>query len=528
MLFNRFTSRFIAGATTLLASCCLGLLITGCSMPIKEQPATNLSTIEATPKDPCLIYDDELHEFTVPQPAQIWPRMRAGFGIDDNAAGNGSQRIAKRLAWYEKHPKHIGAVTLRGELYLHFILEKLDEKNLPYELALIPMAESGFDPFAYSHATASGLWQFMPRTGKYLGLEQNWWYDGRRDVTASTEAALNYLVSLNKQFDGDWLLTLAAYNGGPGNVRKAIKKNRKKGKPTDYWSLKLPKETEYYIPKILALKEVLLRPDIHNVTLPPIADAPYFALAQIDGQLDLAQAAKLANVDIDEIYQLNPGFNQWATAPDGPHCLVVPATKYDNFIDALQELPNSERVTWERYTIKQGDALISIAKKYRTNPELLKEINNLKNNNIRAGKTLLVPRASQENHFYILSSAQRQKAKQTRGKGVRMEYTVKSGDSLWTIARQYNTSTSQLARWNNIAARNTLRIGQKIVIWDKNSNANNTRKISYTVRNGDSLARIANKYSVSIRELEQWNSLNRTEILKLGKKLVIHVNVVRG
>lgn len=524
-----FYARFFSSATTVIALCSLGLLISACSLPIKEQPiAALVNDTTAEPKDPCIIYDNELHTFTLPSPASIWPRMREGFGIDEQAANNGSHRIAKRLSWYEKHPQHIGIVAQRGELYLHYILEKLDERGLPHELALIPMAESGFDPFAYSHATASGLWQFMPETGKYLGLEQNWWYDGRRDVTASTEAALNYLTLLNKQFKGDWLLTLAAYNGGQGNVRKAIKRNRKKGKPTDYWSLQLPKETQHYIPKILALKEIILRPDIHNVTLPSIANAPYFALAQINSQLDLAHAAKLANVDIDEIYQLNPGFNQWATSPDGPHSLVVPATQYDSFIQALQAVPNNERVTWQRYTIKKGDNLTSIAQKYHINTQALQEINNLKNHNIIAGKTLLVPQTNQDNHFYILSSAQRFKNQQNRNKGRRTEYTVKSGDSLWTIARQHKTNTHTLARWNNISPRDTLRINQKLIIWDTSASANTTRKISYIVRNGDSLARIASKYNVSVNELARWNSLRKTDILKLGEKLVVHVDAING
>lgn len=521
---------FIVRANTAFIICGFTLLISACATPA-QKPLTSPITIKplvSATQDPCLIYDDALDNFVIPEANQLWPRLRAGFGIDDSEAVNGNPLIAKRLSWYEKHPKHIGDVALRGELYLHFILEQLDQKNLPYELALIPMVESGFDPFAYSQASASGLWQFMPKTGAYLGLQQNWWYDGRRDITASTEAALTYLTSLHKQFNGDWLLAIAAYNSGPGTVRKAIKKNRKRGKPTDYWSLPLPRETRQYIPKLFALKEVILRPDLHNTVLPAIADAPYFALANISSQLDLAQAAKLAGIDIDKIYQLNPGFNQWATSPDGPHKLVIPTTQYDQFIQALQSLPNDERVTWERYTIAQGDSLIRIAKRYRTNTALLKSINNLKNNTIRAGKTLLVPRASQDNHFYILSSAQRMKQQQGRGKGVRIHYTVQSGDSLWTIAKQHTTTTKQLAKWNNMKPRDTLKVGRQLVIWDNSKQAQNTRKIHYTVRSGDSLSRIASKYSVSIRSLERWNNLNRKHILKPGKKLVVHVGIRQG
>lgn len=514
----------IVKRATLLAAGCL--LLTSCNVIslkpsfLREAP-TQPTLIKAEPKDPCRIYDDDLESFVLPEAGDLWPRFRSGFAIEDHT----HPRIEKYLAWYNKHPAHLEAVATRGEVYLHFILEKLDEQNLPYELALIPMVESGFDPFAYSYATASGLWQFMPYTGKHLGLEQNWWYDGRRDVPASTEAALTYLSKLNKAFDGDWLLTLAAYNGGRGNVNKAIRKNKKRGKPTDFWSLDLPTQTEQYIPKILALKEIILRPDLHNVTLPAIADAPYFALAETGGQLDLAQAAKLAEVDIEEIYRLNPGFNRWATAPDGPHCLVVPAEKYDGFVSALSALPQEQRVTWERYTIQPGDALISIAKRFHTTPELLRDINHIKGNNIRAGHTLLVPQASQDNHFYVLSSAERLKSKQASGKGARIEYIVKPGDSFWKIAKQFNTTSGRIASWNNMAPRDTLRVGQKIVIWDKSKARDTTRKIRYTIRSGDSLARIANKFGVTIRDLEHWNGINRKSILRPGNKLTVHVNV---
>ena len=502
------------------------LALTGCNVnslkpSFLQQDTVQAEAKKAEPKDPCLIYDDELASFAIPQADDLWSRFRSGFALEDHT----HPRIEKYLAWYNKHPAHLEAVANRGEVYLHFILEKLDEQNLPYELALIPMVESGFDPFAYSYATASGLWQFMPYTGKHLGLEQNWWYDGRRDVHASTEAALTYLTKLNNAFDGDWLLALAAYNAGRGNVNKAIKRNKKRGKPTDFWSLDLPKQTEQYIPKILALKEILLRPDLHNINLPPIADAPYFALAQTGGQLDLAQAAKLADVEIEEIYKLNPGFNRWATAPDGPHCIIVPAEKYDGFVSALSELPIEERVTWERYTVKQGDALINIAKRYRTTPQLLRDINNINGNNIRIGSTLLVPRASQDNHFYVLSSAERLKSKQAKGKGARIEYIVKSGDSFWEIAKQFNTTSARIASWNNMAPRDTLRVGQKLVIWDKSKARDTTRKIRYTIRSGDSLARIANKFGVTIRDLEHWNGINRKSILRPGKKLTVHVNV---
>ena len=489
----------------------------------KEQldTGTVLTSPSTTEADPCIAKPEVIENYSLPPQVDIWQRLREGFVL----AKVEHPRITQKISWHSRHPKHLSAIAERSRPYLHHILSKLDEAKLPYELALIPMIESGFDPFAYSPVRASGLWQFMPYTGKHMGLEQNWWYDGRRDIAASTEAAITYLSKLYKMFDQDWLLALAAYNGGQGNVRRAIRKNKKRGKNTDFWSLKLPKETQHYIPKILALKAVLSQPEQFNIQLPAIADAPYFAIANTEGQLDLAQAAKLADIDIKTIYQLNPGFNRWATSPDGPHYLAIPSSHYDRFIAALKQLPKEQRVTWERYTIRAGDSLSTIARRFKTSIQLIQDINQIKGHSIRAGKTLLVPRASQGANFYVLSSAERIKQRQQRGKGLRIEYTVKQGDSFWSIAKKFKTTSYKVATWNNMAPKDTLRLGQKLVIWQKNEHVGPTRKVRYKVRKGDSLARIANRFGVRIGQIEHWNGINRKHVLRPGKTLTLHVNI---
>lgn len=340
-------------------------------------------------------------------------------------------------------------------------------------------------------------------------------------------------------FNEDWLLTLAAYNGGQGNVRRAIRRNQKKGQSIDFWSLDLPRETERYIPKILALKEIILRPDIYNIALPTIIDAPYFSIASTDGQLDLAQAAKLAQIPVAKIYQLNPGYNRWATSPSGPHHLALPVEKYDTFKQALKALAKDERVTWQRYTIQKGDTLSQIAKSFQVDTDLLKSINNLNSNIITAGKTLLVPHAKNPNALVALNEAKRiQSYGATPHKGSAFIYKVKAGDSLWTIARRFNTSVRKVARWNNLPTRKLLRVGQKLKIYGSSGNslANNrlteippgshqsARKIHYTIKTGDSLSRIASQFGVSVREIENWNSINRKDILRPGGKLRIHVS----
>lgn len=469
------------------------------------------------------------------EPDNIWERVRNNFSFDlslDN------QAIRQQRNWYAKHPAYFERVSRRAERYLYHVVNQLEAHNMPAELALLPIVESAFDPFAYSHGRASGMWQFIPATGKRFGLQQDWWYDGRRDVVKSTAAAISYMTYLHKRFDGDWLLALAAYNSGEGNVNKAIRANRKQGKATDFWSLRLrlPRETQAYVPKLIALAQILSEPERYGVNFPEVADQPYFATVDVGSQIDLAQAAELAGIELDELYLLNPGFNQWATSPNGPHQLNVPIANAQAFEQKLASLPKEKRINWVRYTIKSGDTVSTIAARHRTTSKLLREINNLQDNHIRVGKTLFVPVASKGSEQYVLSASERLKNKHERtalSNRVKIFHIAQPGDSFWKIARRYDVGMRDVARWNNLGTTDVLREGQKLVIWSKTKKSANSsrqliRKVFYKVRRGDSLARISQKFNLLISDIEGWNGINRKTYLQPGQSLKLYVDVTRA
>ncbi len=465
--------------------------------------------------------------------ASIWPRIYAGFQLPLDIQ---HKSLETEIAWFAKHPEYIQRVLQRADPFLHYIVEEIEKRNLPTELVLLPIVESAYQPFAYSHGRAAGIWQFIPSTGRLYGLKQNWWYDGRRDIYASTQAALNYLENMHKQFDGDWLLALAAYNSGSGTVQRAIKRNKRLKRPTDFWNLKLPKETRAYVPKLLALKEIIANPEEYDISLRCIPDAPGFKQVKTRAQLDLALAAELAEVDLETLYMYNPAFNRWATAPEGPHTLLFPVNSAEQFEDNYAELPEDKHLRWSRHKIKSGETLSQIALKYNTSVRHLKKVNNITGNNIREGKYLLIPHSSKNSSSYSLSSTQRLKTIQNtkRGSGsTRIEHIVQNGESFWEIARKYNVSMHKLARWNGMAIKDPLKQGQKLVVWSKNKNTttvkthnpNSTvRSIHYTVRNGDSLSRIASKYRVSVNDLHRWNTI-KGKYLQPGQRLKLYIDV---
>ncbi len=468
----------------------------------------------------------------------LWQLTRDHFGLDLTAS---DPRVEAQLNWYRKHPKYLNRVASRASRYYYYVIHEVISRGIPAEIALLPIVESAYDPFAYSHGRAAGPWQFIPGTAKHFGLKKSWWYDGRRDIRASTDAALTYLSQLKKRFNGDWQLALAGYNAGGGNVSKAIRKNRKKNKPTDFWSLSLPRETSAYVPKLIALARIVKEPQRYGITLQPLPDEPYFDVVETGSQIDLAQAAELASVSVDEIYLLNPGFSQWATDPEGPHQLLVPYQQAESFRTALSKLPKEQRVTWKRYKIRSGDSLLLIARKHKTTVETLKTANNLRGNLIRAGQVLLIPTASKNAGAYALSSDQRQAKKSQRialrsGKQ-KLKYKVRSGDSFWTIARRYKVGVRELASWNQMAPGDPLRIGKQLVIWQKspvsgtadgNNGRNIIRKIGYRVRSGDSLSRIASRFNVRVMDIRRWNTLAGSKYLQPGQHLTLYVDVTRA
>ncbi|MDH5423788.1 MAG: LysM peptidoglycan-binding domain-containing protein [Gammaproteobacteria bacterium] len=494
-----------------------------------EQAEHHADTFVET--DPFAIdYDDYISDgFDI-----IWDRIRAGFTLPTSE----HKKVQSELRWFARHKDYLDRVVDRAEPFLHFIMEELDKRDMPAELALLPIVESAFQPFAYSHGQAAGIWQFIPSTGRIYGLKQNWWYDGRRDIHASTIAALDYLQYLAKAFDGNWLHALAAYNSGIGTVGKAIKRNRRQGKPTDFWNLKLPKETQGYVPKLMALTKLISEPELYDVDLKCIQNAPYFKVINTGSQIDLAVAAELADLDIEDLYKLNPGFNRWATDPAGPHRLLIPIENSEQFEAELQTIQEKNRITWKRYKIRTEDTLSHIANKFHITVSQLKQINKMRSNSIRAGRYLIVPSASKGMAHYALSKSQRDKQRRAikrSGKGNKIYHTVKSGDSLWDLSQLYKVGTQQIARWNGMSPKDVLKAGQKLVIWTKSLVApriNSSmvgdfiRTVRYRVRNGDSLYLIAKRFNVSISDLNRWNPV-QTKYLKPGQSIKVYVDITK-
>lgn len=326
----------------------------------------------------------------------LWSTMRHHFMLTNQAAAHQAD-VAKQLHWFEKNKWAVNTMLKNAEPYIAYVYQQTQNRGMPAEFALLPMVESGYVPEAHSHAGADGLWQFMSRTAKGKGLHIDWWYDGRRDFVSSTRVALDYLVSLHSNFNS-WSLAAAAYNAGGGTIDEAMKQNARDGLKTDYWALHLPQETENYVPKLLALSMIIDDPQKYGFKLPALTTKPNVATITLHSQVDLAQAAQLSGVSRDEIKELNPGMLRWATYPNRPYNLVIPANKLQTFKVNLARLGDDQRLTWQYHEVGSNESLASIAKKYNVNLAMLEKINNLHSSYVAYGQGVLVPKVS--NHTY--------------------------------------------------------------------------------------------------------------------------------
>jgi membrane-bound lytic murein transglycosylase D len=438
-------------------------------------------------------------------------------------------RLDAQKRWFLRHPDYMQRVSNRARPFLYYIVEQLEAQNIPLDIALLPIVESAFDPLAYSHGRASGMWQFISSTGKRFGMKQTWWYDGRRDVIASTQGAIDYLKYLHEMFDGNWMHALAAYNSGEGRVQRAIRKNKRAGKSTDFWSLDLPRETRAYVPKLLALVDILQNAEKYNFNWPTINNAPVIEVVEIESQLDLAMAADMASLTLKELKALNPGFNHWATDPDGPHQLVLPIDRAEPFSLALANTPKQDRINWARHKVQSGDSIGEIAQQYRTSISVIKRVNDMDSNTIYIGDYLLVPVATTDAEASMLNHPQMARTVTNAGQQ-KTTHTIASGDTLSEIAQMHNVSVRDLTRWNNITSRTTLQIGAQLAIYTDmpTVTTDKTRTITYRVRNGDSLSRIASKFNVSINDIVRWNTLNRQKYLQPGQRLRLTIDLTKS
>jgi membrane-bound lytic murein transglycosylase D len=457
----------------------------------------------------------------------VFDRIRAGFKLEDVE----SRQIDQQLAFFANNPAYLERVFGRASLYMHHIVQEIEARGMPLELALLPVIESAFEPYARSWATANGLWQFMPGTGERFGLKQDWWYDGRRDVLASTKAALDYLQYMHDEFFDDWLLAIAAYNCGEFRVQREVKKNRALGKPVDFFSLRLPSETRAYVPKLMAMRRLVANPEDYGIAFSPIPNEPYFTKVETGGQLDLTLAAELAGITLDEVYELNPGFHRWATDPAGPHFLLLPRDTADAFKRNLEMLSPDERVRVSLHTVQKGESIASIAAKYKTQAIVVRDMNSLEAGApLVEGAELRVPTAVVNLPAKVMLAAARVDGGADRRGRRPTVHVVRSGDSLWRIAKRHRMDVNTLARLNNMRTSDTLRAGQKLVLnrgasgGQKASVASgDARQVSYKVRRGDTLSRIAKVFGVTVSDLVSWNGITRNSTLRPGQRLMVSV-----
>lgn len=517
-------SRFFLASALFLAGCQL-------TNTVEEQANTNQEPKEAStqikPAKTVVtppVVKPEIKVITPQEQEDLW--LRIGMQIDTDAIPE-NKDVRRYRNWYLKHPNHLETVAKRAEPFLYLIVEAVEERDLPLELALLPIVESSFDQFAYSHGRAAGLWQITPPTGRSFGLEQNWWYDGRRDVVESTRAALDLLEYLNRKFDGNWQHALAAYNTGEGRVFRAIRNNKAAGKPTDFWSLSLPKETSGYVPKLYAVADVIKNQKKYGLSIPMVANKPAVAVVKPGIQMDLGMAARYAGIKTAELQKLNPAYNSWATSPDNNNDLLLPINKVARFNKQFAA-SNHQGMKVVRHKVKPGDSLSVLAKRNHTSVKQIQRANNMTNTNIRVGKHILIPVALQDGQSSELSTALQQvRSQSSHGGGYRTIYKVKSGDSLWTIARKQNVSIDQLTKWNGLSKKKTLRIGQKLTIWKDSNDGEIIRTVYYKILQGDNLSTIAKRYKVKVADVVKWNQLSGQKYLKPGQQLKLYVDVTK-
>ncbi|MBC7984693.1 MAG: LysM peptidoglycan-binding domain-containing protein [Candidatus Obscuribacterales bacterium] len=474
-------------------------------------------------------------------------RIRAGFAMNDADHIN----VDREVAWFARHPDYLDRTFRRAERYLFFIVEELEARKMPMELALLPIVESAFNPVALSRARAAGLWQFIPSTGRRYGLEQNHRYDGRRDVVESTRAALDYLQFLADEFDGDWHLAVAAYNSGEGGVGRRIKKNLTKGKSTDFFNLDLPRETRAYVPKLLALRRIVAEPEKYGLEFGHIANQPYFAKVELDSPIDLGVAAELADLDKEDLIALNPAYYRAVTNADGPGHLLVPVDRAERLRTGLAALSPSQRVPKIYYTVHRGDTISTVARKLGVTQAELRAANRLKNTTLRIGQELVIDkgltslqakapeplptsRVVSRDPSYIAPPLP-VRAPRTMAPE---RHTVRKGETLWTIAKLHGVSLNSLAEHNQLNVDRRIAAGQKLSIPHISGEgsatlaANDARsatvqRITYVVRTGDTLSRVAAMFRVEIKDLLTWNKLRRANSIKVGQRLIMFVDDTR-
>lgn len=510
-----------------------------------EQPQEPPSRVSDEARPPARAADQTSTQTLTAQPHEedLWDRIRLGYRLQEATPS----LVRRHERYFASQPEYVGRIFDRSRRYLYHILEEVERRGMPSEIALLPMVESAFNPHAYSRAHASGIWQFIPSTGRHFGLKQNWWHDDRRDVHAATEAALDYLQSLYVRF-GDWQLALAAYNGGEGRVQRAIQFNRARGLPTTYGELPLPWETRNYVPKLLAIRNVIDRPQAFGLTIASIPNTPYFTAVNTNKPIDLKRAAEFAEIPVDEFLALNPAFNRPVITSSGQRTILVPAETADIFLAKLEN-PDQPLVSWRMHKLKRGESIDKAADQFGISSQELRQVNGIPSSRkLAGGGAILVPHENTDAALQPVLESDSAPESTVAGpvlpRATRTltfaAHRVRKGDTLFGIARRYGVSADDLRTWNRMRS-NAVRVGQALVIHRATVPARAAAepkapaaaqitktgapaKHDYVAKRGDTLYSIARRFDVSVGELQRENKLSRARPLLAGMRVAIPVS----
>ena len=469
------------------------ILIVGCQqIEVYQENPSELNEID-------IGIEENVIEISTTQPYQdVWDFIK-----QNNTSQNTNILNDQVLAYMNMHLKDLDKFDeyLNDSYYfLYFVIQELEKNNLPLELAILPYIESNYDPFSISSSGAVGIWQFMPRTGRLYQLDRSWWNEDRHDPFRSTEAAVKYLKYLYQRFDQNIYLTLAAYNAGPSLLDRRINQNKRRGMDTDFWSLNVPVQTKNYVPKYIALRELILNSDNYGIKLPQIPYEPVVKKISIPGQVEVLTLSEYLDIKPELLYKLNAGYTKWASAPEDESVFYIPSEKYILFENEDNPFKNSNQINWISHIVQSGDSLWSLASKYDTEVRIIKKINYLNNDLLSINDTLLIPLSKSKSNNFIPYEM----------------YIVSEGDTLWSIAKEYNIEIRDLSRMNSIDENSYLQLGQQLSIGNKNIHRNmesKKRTILYSVKQGDNLFKISELFDVSIRSIEEINNFKNTTLM---------------
>ena len=460
------------------------LLITSCELPTIIEADEYLEPIPVNVSENIPISND------------VWGRIRI---TSENNQGYLDKKTIEYINVYLKNPDQLDLLFEKGRYFIYFVLEELERYSLPSELALLPYIESSYDPFSISSSGAMGIWQFMPATARIYGLKDTWWYEQRHDPLISSRAAVRYLAYLHNRFNKDITYTLAAYNGGPTLLEKRIKLNRQSGKPTDYKNLKLPKQTLEYVPKFMAIKELVVNAEKYGINLPSFPNKPVLGSIELEGQVEILAFSEFANLKPEFVYKLNAGYTKWASPPGKKTTFNIPIELEKELNIKKDQFIQNNQINWVTHKVVSGDSLWKIARKYDTEVKILKKVNYLKSDILSLYQELLIPLSNDQNQAFIPYQA----------------HIISEGDTLWELGMKYKVAPAEIAKNNGLRLNTPLTIGKELNIGNKNiyrTINSKKRTILYSVKQGDSLYRIADIFNIEISDIKKINELEQNEI----------------